>query len=369
MAIVTYPSFLQTQTYSASKLRYQQEQFTPNGEGAHGQADFRVSQRGAGANMSVDVAAGDATVRGESITRQGLYHVVNDATINATITANASGNPRIDRVLLSVADSTDSGSGSDTSTITVLAGTPTGGATLDNLSGAAAIPTNALHLADVVVATGAVSIVDANIRSRRSFARPLIPPLVGLTDTDMVPMIPAPGLRISDAAIAANSVLTGWQAAALHQLPRRIVGATKLRWRYGQPAGTAYTGNYIFAIFDASGRQVAATASTAFAGAVNTVQVRSEALTATTTFEAGWYYVFYGITTSAGAGTAITTGTILSDTAATTITPTIPGLAFRTTSGGVTLPATGTILGMTDVGATAAVTAGMSIPTIALSTT
>jgi hypothetical protein len=370
MTIVTYPEFLQDQTYAASRLRYQQESLTPNGEGViNGQADYRVSQRGAGANMSVDVAAGAAYVRGDSGTRPGLWHIVNDATINAAIGANASGNPRIDRILLQLNDATDLGSGTDISTITVLAGTPTGGATLDNLSGAGAVPNSALLLADVVVANGAATIVDANIRSRRTFSKPLVPPLVGLTDTDQVPMMPFPGLVVGNSNAVFTTVLNNFQSAALHILPRRIVGATKLRWRYGQAATTAYTGNYIFAIYDASGRLVAATASTAIGGAINTWRVESVSLTATTTFEAGMYYVFFGNALAGGSGNCTTTGVTLGDSAGTNTGPNAPGLALRNTSGGVTLPATNTILGMTDIGAQTTSAAGVTVPSVTLSTT
>jgi hypothetical protein len=254
MTLLT-PEFLQDAagTYSAQRLRYQQEMFTPSGEGVNGQADMRVSQRGAGVNMSVDIAAGDAIVRGDSQTRPGPLPHHNDAVVNAAITANASGNPRIDRVWLQLSDATDSGSGTDTSVFVVSPGTPTAAASLDNLNGAAAIPNNVLHLADVLVANGAASIADASIRSRRTFTKPIIPPLAGLTDVDQVPMMPAPGLVVGNSNAVFTTVLNNFQSAALHILPRRIVGATKLRWRYGQAATTAYTGNYIFAIYDASG--------------------------------------------------------------------------------------------------------------------
>lgn len=342
MAIVASPEFLQTQSYAAQRLRYQQEDFTPNGEGVMGQADFRVSQRGAGANMSVDIAAGAAIVRGDSIARQGLYHVVNDATINAAVSANASGNPRIDIVTVQCSDSTDSGSGTDVSTINVIAGTPTGGATLDNRSGAAAIPNNQLHLADVLVANGAVSILDASIRSRRPFGKLVVPPLVGFADVDQVPMLPVyqPQTDLGNGFLAANVDLR--QAAALHWLPKRIVNATRIRWEYVQ-GGTATTGNYIFAIYDASGRQVAATASTAFAGAANARNARSEPLLATTTFEAGMYYVLFGQDNGA-AGSVFLNAIDLGFGQAP-----VPNVLLGSIAAGVTLPATNTILGLGDL--------------------
>lgn len=348
MAIVTYPEFLQTQTYSAKRLRFQQEDFAPVGEGVMGQADWRVSQRGAGANMSVDIAAGSAVVRGDSVVNQGLYHVVNDAVINAAVTANASGNPRIDRVLISVADSTDSGSGTDISTITVLAGTPTGGATLDNLTGAGAVPNNALLLADIVVANGAASIVDANIRTRRTFSKKAIPPLLGINDIDCVAFEPAPGLLLGgQSVIHASHDL--FQSAALVYLPRRVVGATRLRWKYGQEGTTALTGNYVLAICDASGRPIVNTGSVAFTGAINTYQIRGETFAATT-FEAGWYYIFFGVDTAAsGALGAAYLGYSPNVTPAgvgSNPGPPTPNSLLFLITGGVTVPAT--ILGMFD---------------------
>lgn len=363
MTIVNYPEFLQTQTYSAQRLRFQQEDFTPNGEGVMGQADFRISQRAAGANMSVDVAAGSAIVRGDTITRQGLYHVVNDAVINASISANASGNPRIDRVLVQLSDSTDSGSGTDVSVINVLSGTPTGGATLDNLSGAAAIPNNQLHLADIIVANGAATIVDANIRSRRGFAKPLVPPLVGLTDTEQVLLAPIPGVSSNAGANVQHASHNGYQVAYAAWLPKRVVGATKVRWRYVHTA-TANTGNFIHAIYDASGRQVAATGVTALAGAGTVSTAVAAGLTATTTFEAGLYYVLTGFATASGgatyyAGVGVTAGAANEQSGA--VIAGQPGVLLRSASGGTTLPATNTILGFTDIGAQTAV-AGLTAP-------
>jgi hypothetical protein len=51
----------------------------------------------------------------------------------------------------------------------------------------------------------------------------------------------------------------------------------------------------VIAIFDASGRKIIDTGSVAFAGARQHMafRARSETITATT-FEAGWYYGFFG---------------------------------------------------------------------------
>lgn len=169
MALVSYPEFLQTRTYSAAQMRHLMKQLGVQ-EGVLGATDFDPSQRGAGANMSVDIAAGDALVQGDDVTRQGLYHVVNDAVVNAPIAAAHATLPRIDQVILHVYDSTVVGV-SDVPLIEVVTGTPTAGATLDNRNGAAALPNNAIRLADVLVGAAVVTILDANIRDRRPWAR------------------------------------------------------------------------------------------------------------------------------------------------------------------------------------------------------
>jgi hypothetical protein len=74
-------------------------------------------------------------------------------------------NPRIDRVVAVVQDASISGGG-DTETSTkfrVVSGVATSGATLSNLSGAAAIPSNSLLLANVLIPAGATALVAGNL--------------------------------------------------------------------------------------------------------------------------------------------------------------------------------------------------------------
>lgn len=168
MALVSYPEFLQTRTYSAQQLRHYLSRLGVQ-EGVYGATHFAVSQRGAGANMSVDVAAGDALIQGDDVTRQGIYHLVNDATVNAVVSAAHGSLPRIDQIIARVYDSTIAGV-SDVPTIEVVAGTATSGATLDNRTGAAALPNGAIRLADVLVPAASATVVTANIRDRRPWA-------------------------------------------------------------------------------------------------------------------------------------------------------------------------------------------------------
>lgn len=146
-------------------------------EGAVGAGDVKVTQRAAGgANMSVDVAVGQAWVEVDSGVRQGLRHVVNDAVANAVVTASHATLPRIDLVVLQYNDTAiPAGVGGDVPTIRVIAGIPTAGATLDNAfdgaHGAPALPADAMLLAHFLVPAASTSVTNANIRDRRKWAR------------------------------------------------------------------------------------------------------------------------------------------------------------------------------------------------------
>ena len=133
-----------------------------------------VTQRAAGANLSVDIAANVALVRvqGDSVTNQGMYTVApHSAVINEVITAADGTHPRIDQVIVEVKDHHHDSGGSNIARTRVLAGTPTSGATLDNRTGAAALPSSAVRLADVLVAASDTAISTSEIRDRRPWAR------------------------------------------------------------------------------------------------------------------------------------------------------------------------------------------------------
>lgn len=283
------------------------------GEGVTTYGTYRVQQRGAGANMSVDVGMDDfAIVRGDAVTHQALYKVPpHVTTINEAIGAAHATLPRVDQVVLQTYDSAHDGSGSNRAEVRVLAGTATAGATFDNRSGAAALPSSAIALADVFVAATDTAITNAEIRDRRAFcARGTVPPLAssGSTALDTVAFEPGAGLmavadaKVDNAGIGLGGLNDGEQIAALVYLPRRIAAATKLRWTYKQ-GGTALTGTYTVGIMDASGRKIASVDSVAFTGSANSLQARSETIAATT-FEAGCYYVVFGADTTNGGSVA-----------------------------------------------------------------
>jgi hypothetical protein len=174
MALLT-PEYLQTKTYAASKDRYAWATSALQA-GVYAATDFLVVQHTGTANMTVDIGAGAAWVAGTSVARQGLYHIVNDAAVLSAVTLNASNvtNPRLDKIYVVIHDSTDAGSSDDIPVFGVATGTPVGGTTLDNGNtngSAAALPANALLLADVLVPASSTTVTTANIRDRRAWAR------------------------------------------------------------------------------------------------------------------------------------------------------------------------------------------------------
>lgn len=168
-------------------------------EGVLGVTSFEVTQRAAGANLSVDIAANvadalgsgvAALVQGDAVTAQGLYPVPpHSAVINEAITAAHASLPRVDAVILEIQDTTHDASGANLARVRVVAGTATSGATLNNARdgshGGAAIPSSALHLADVLVAGGATTIANSAIRDRRKWARGAYCRLARTTDVEI----------------------------------------------------------------------------------------------------------------------------------------------------------------------------------------
>lgn len=100
--------------------------------------------------LSMSVAAGRAFVKGDDRTTQGSYFVYSDVAKVRTATAANATNPRVDRVVLRVYDADVSGAATQWD-VEILAGTPTAGATLTNLNGAAAVPNGCLLLYNLLV--------------------------------------------------------------------------------------------------------------------------------------------------------------------------------------------------------------------------
>lgn len=162
-----------------SRMRYLLQESGGLQPGVVAASDLMVVQRGAGANMSVDVGIGGAWVGVTTGTRNGLVHCFNDAVANVTITAAHATLPRIDQIYLRYNDSSIPTGSGDVPTLAVATGTATAGATLANRTGAAALPADTLRLADVLVAAVDTSITNSEIRDRRQWARGACMALIG----------------------------------------------------------------------------------------------------------------------------------------------------------------------------------------------
>lgn len=123
------------------------------GSGVAPDPGLTVTQRGAGANMSVDVSAGAAFVN-------GTFYIT-DATVNLAIGSNSSGNPRIDTVILKKDWSLQ------TVRLAIKQGTAAASPVPPSLVQSAGASWE-IPIADVAVANGAVSITNANLQVRRS---------------------------------------------------------------------------------------------------------------------------------------------------------------------------------------------------------
>jgi hypothetical protein len=313
------PEFLQTKTYSAQRLR--NAAYALEGEGIVEPGALIVSERGAGANMSVDVAAGVANVRGDDTARQGLYRAYNDAVINAAIGASHATLPRIDRIVLQVNDSTVIGS-SDLPAIVVVAGTPTAGADLDDLLGVAAVPNSAMLLAEVLVGATVTTITSANIRDRRPVAIDgILPPKSGLIGVRFLP-------ALDNRRQVLMTPTTGHQYGLIMHCPARIEGATKIRIQ-AHNAPTA-NGSFRIGIYTASGRKIVESAVTAFATPGVGVTATQSVTIPATTLDPGLYFVVFGSTSSVSTNLLALASDAYGDSHMNSV--------YYTTTGGTTLP-------------------------------
>lgn len=163
-----YPLWLDGMTFNGQLGRQAHILSTVMGSGTstalapHGGAFIAPGSPGtvtAPGGMSVGVNAGTFVVP-SSTSGQGAYmfSLVSSTTLDVA-TADPS-NPRIDLVVAVINDNGDDTSDCE---IDILTGTPTAGATLSNLTGGPAAPTNSLDLGWVLVPAGATAVVSGDL--------------------------------------------------------------------------------------------------------------------------------------------------------------------------------------------------------------
>jgi len=193
---------------------------------------FQVSQRSAGANMSVDVSGGTAVVTGNDVSLQGTYMCVSDAVENVVVPAAPASGTRTHRIMLYVKDKLYDGTlAADTYEFVVELQEDTG-------SGTPALPPSAISLALVQVAAGQISVTDANITDTRISALTAPSWLRQVASASDRPAIPLDGERIwrTDLDCIEVSDGSGW-----FEIPRRDGGGTEFSTY--TPALTATSSN------------------------------------------------------------------------------------------------------------------------------
>lgn len=159
------PLFMQGNTYAARRLRelvgyiFDTEGVVKPETGA-----LRVSARAAGANMSVDVAAGTCAILGDDQAGQGMYLCPSTAVENLPIGAAPGSNSRIDLVTARLRDAAVTGGTASDWILEVIPGTVAASPV------APAVPASAIPLAQITVAAGTLSIDAAKITDRRTAA-------------------------------------------------------------------------------------------------------------------------------------------------------------------------------------------------------
>ena len=164
------PLYLQPKSYDArSDRKWFADLASP---GIIGSGDYAVTATSG--NMNISIAAGVAWILGQNISDQGMYREYISAAQTMTVPNNASGNPRIDQVIIRIMDNSADGSTFNEPRIEIVPGTPTAGADLTNLNGAANLATlgelskSVLRLCYVLVPNGAAVLTTAgNIKDAR----------------------------------------------------------------------------------------------------------------------------------------------------------------------------------------------------------
>jgi hypothetical protein len=227
MAAESPPFVLQNGSHSASLFREALASLLNPAGGVVGLGDLAVTQNGT-PNMTVNVAAGEIWVPGTAAPpTQGAYFCYNDATVSLAISAANATNPRIDKVCATVEDAAYSGSNNDWK-LQVVTGTPTAGATLSNLNGAAATPVESLVICYVLVPASATTIVTADLLDNRIFAAPNLP-LRGNPAGSVYAVTGGLGTSVGDIfATTATTFLRGGMTKSTHGITVPVAGVYRV---------------------------------------------------------------------------------------------------------------------------------------------
>ena len=198
-------------------------------QGVTSSSSFAVTQRGAGANLSVDVASGLAYIVGDDVSNQGTYQEWNDGTVNVTGWTVPGAGTFHHRLVLQVQDKLNNGafSGYVANLVPVL----------DSGGGLPAEPASAITLATIDIAAAAGSIVNANINDYRQRVGPV--PVFKTGDTaraSSTSFTDDPDLQLLNLQASARYALTGHIAYTGINDTGGTVGS--LTWKFRVSSGT-----------------------------------------------------------------------------------------------------------------------------------
>ena len=193
---------------------------------------LKVSQRGAGANMSVDVSGGQAVITGNDASPQGTYFVSSDETENLEIPAPPGSGSRKHRVIAWVRDRLYDGTLDDDTYDWVLH------VMEDTGSGTPEPPPSAITLAYVTVSAGQISVQNEHIEDRRlnALSRPGRARITA--DVAARPAVPARAEELWREDIQVHEV---WDGGAWREIPHRDGGGSA--WSTYTPTLTATVSN------------------------------------------------------------------------------------------------------------------------------
>lgn len=163
------PIWMQNETYPARVDRQIITSIWNEGVIDRDGGDFEVTERGAGATMTVDIAAGKGIVDGDDQANQGAYLIESTAVENIVVSAPHLTLDRIDAVVAQIRDPNAGGAAGDDFIFAMVDGTASAS------PAAPAIPDSALLLAYVLVSNGDTAVVDSMITDMRALAVPRAP--------------------------------------------------------------------------------------------------------------------------------------------------------------------------------------------------
>jgi hypothetical protein len=166
MTLRTPPSWLQNGSHPAENDRLTTQAIWAT-TGIIKSTSLAVTQNSP-VGMSVIVASGWAAIVGTTQSNMGTYVAYNDAAAVVAVTTANPTNPRIDLLCVTVNDAYYTGALNNV-TFQIIDGTPAGSPVVP------ATPANAIALAQIAVAAGALSISNANITDLRVLATTNLP--------------------------------------------------------------------------------------------------------------------------------------------------------------------------------------------------